>query len=85
MNPELLAKAVSGIDPTCAIVIDCKHWKRADVSSLSSYAKKQLERPEVLQKKQTNNITSAIPILVTLHYEKSKLCQQSPCYTHQYA
>jgi hypothetical protein len=51
MNPELLAKAVSGIDPICAIVIDCKHWKRADVSSLSSYAKKQLERTELLLKK----------------------------------
>ena len=69
---------VIGIDSTRAIVIDCKHWKRSNVSSISSYAKKQLERTELLLQKQTNTITSAIPILVTLHYERVKFINKIP-------
>ena len=69
---------VIGIDSTRAIVIDCKHWKRSNVSSIASYAKKQLERTELLLQKQTNTITSAIPILVTLHYERVKFINKIP-------
>ena len=54
---------VIGIDSTRAIVIDCKHWKRSNVSSISSYAKKQLERTE---------------LLVTLHYERVKFINKIP-------
>jgi Restriction endonuclease len=69
---------VIGIHSTRAIVIDCKHWKRSNLSSVSSYAKKQLERTELLLEKQRNTITSAIPILVTLHYERVRFINKVP-------
>jgi hypothetical protein len=61
---------VIGINSRFAIVIfDRKHWKRSNVSSISCYAKKQLKRRELLLQNQTKIITSAIPLLVTLHYQ----------------
>ena len=69
---------VIGIRSTCAIVVDCKHWKRSNVSSVSSCAKKQLKRTQLLLEKQTHTITSAIPILVTLHYERVSFINKVP-------
>jgi hypothetical protein len=69
---------VIGIHSTRAIVIDCKHWKRRNVSSVSSYAKKQLERTKLLLEKYTNIITSAIPVVVTLHYERVSFINKVP-------
>lgn len=49
-----------------AIVADCKHWKRNDLSSLSSCAKRQAERASrLLAHRRT--ISYAIPIILTLH------------------
>ena len=78
MNPELLAKAVSGIDPTCAIVIDCKHWKRSNISLLSTYIKKQLIRTELFLERRRKSITFAIPIVLTLHSEKVHFINKVP-------
>ena len=49
-----------------AIVVDCKHWKRNDLSSLSSCAKRQAERASLLLAHR-RKISYAIPILLTLH------------------
>jgi hypothetical protein len=59
---------VLGIDynSQLAIVADCKHWKRNDLSSLSSCAKKQAERASKLLAHR-RKISYAIPIILTLH------------------
>ncbi|MGB8937483.1 MAG: hypothetical protein WCC17_20525 [Candidatus Nitrosopolaris sp.] len=49
-----------------AIVADCKHWKRNDLSSLSSCAKRQAERTSKLLFHR-RKISHAIPIILTLH------------------
>jgi hypothetical protein len=49
-----------------AIVVDCKHWKRNDLSSLSSCAKRQAERASKLLDHR-RKISYAIPIILTLH------------------
>lgn len=49
-----------------AIVVDCKHWKRSDLSTISYYAKKQSERTTKLLIHR-RKILHAIPIILTLH------------------
>ena len=49
-----------------AIVADCKHWKRNDLSSLSSCAKRQAGRASKLLAHR-RKISYAIPIILTLH------------------
>ena len=49
-----------------AIVADCKHWKRNDLSSLSSCANRQAERASKLLAHR-RKISYAIPIILTLH------------------
>ncbi|HYA82921.1 MAG TPA: hypothetical protein VEH06_05655 [Candidatus Bathyarchaeia archaeon] len=49
-----------------AIVADCKHWKRNDLSSLSSCAKRQAERASKLLAHR-RKISYVIPIILTLH------------------
>jgi len=49
-----------------AIVADCKHWKRNDLSSISSHARKQAERTTKLLVHR-RKISHAIPIILTLH------------------
>jgi hypothetical protein len=60
---------VVGINSKFAIAVDCKHWKHGSLSILSLYAKKQMERTKILLAKR-NNISSAIPIILTLHHNK---------------
>lgn len=69
---------VIGIDSRHAIVIDCKHWKRSDISSIYKYAKKQLIRTQHLLQSKTTTITSAMPVLLTLHSEKVKFVNKVP-------
>jgi len=49
-----------------AIVADCKHWKRNDLSSISAYARKQAERTSKLLVHR-KRISHAIPIILALH------------------
>ena len=69
---------VIGIDSRHAIVIDCKHWKRSDISSIYKYAKKQLIRTQHLLESKTTTTTSAMPALLTLHSEKVKFVNKVP-------
>jgi Holliday junction resolvase-like predicted endonuclease len=69
---------VIGIDSMHAIVIDCKHWNRSDISSISKYAKKQLKRTQHLLQSKTTTIASAMPVLLTLHSERVKFANKVP-------
>jgi hypothetical protein len=70
-KPSRIEIDVIGINNKLAIVADCKHWKRYSLSSISSYAEKQIERTRILfrAKRRTKqyNITHAIPIILTLY------------------
>jgi hypothetical protein len=64
---------VVGVNSKLAIVADCKHWKRNNLSSLSSYARKQVKRTKILfqrirrKKRRGKGISYAVPILLTLY------------------
>jgi hypothetical protein len=69
---------VVGIDSKkFAIVVDCKHWKYGSLSVLCSYARKQTERTKVFLAKRSS-ITSAVPIIVTLHCMKVRFINGFP-------
>jgi hypothetical protein len=59
---------VIGIRLGVAILIDCKHWKRYSVSSLSTVVKKQIERTKHYVKKTPGAIS--VPVIVTLYQDK---------------
>lgn len=60
-----------------AIVADCKHWKRNDLSSLYSCAKRQAERASKLLAHR-RRISYAIPIILTLHVINIKFVDGIP-------
>lgn len=60
-----------------AIVADCKHWKRNDLSSLSSCAKRQADRASKLLAHR-RKISYAIPIVLTLHAIKIRFVDGIP-------
>ena len=68
---------VLGVNSRFAIVVDCKHWKRSNLSLLSMYAKKQVQRTELLLKRK-KNLSFAVPILLTLHSEKVQFIDKVP-------
>ncbi|MFL6337904.1 MAG: hypothetical protein ACJ718_02150 [Nitrososphaeraceae archaeon] len=69
---------VIGIDSARALVIDCKHWKRSNISLISTYVKKQLIRTELFLERRRKSITFAIPIVLTLHSEKVHFINKVP-------
>src|ERR671922_1679195 len=49
-----------------AIAVDCKHWKRTSLSSLSNFSQKQVARCERLLK-HDRTISQVVPVMLTLH------------------
>ena len=67
---------VVGIRLGIAILIDCKHWKRYSVSSLSTVVKKQIERTKHYVKKTPGAIS--VPVIVTLYHDKVNFIDNVP-------
>ena len=67
---------VIGIRLGIAILIDCKHWKRYSVSSLTSAVKKQIERTKRYVEKTPGAI--AVPVIVTLYQDKVDFIENVP-------
>ena len=67
---------VVGIRLGIAILIDCKHWKRYSMSSLSSVVKKQIERTRQYVAKTEGAI--AVPVIVTLYQDKVDFIENVP-------
>jgi len=67
---------VVGVKSDVAILIDCKHWKRASHSSLEKAVKKQIERTKRFLK--TENVKIAIPAIVTLYQEELMFIDKVP-------
>lgn len=80
-KPSRMQIDVIGANNNLAIVADCKHWKRYSLSSISSYAKKQIRRTKILcraRKRIRYNISHAIPIILTLYSTDVKLIDRVP-------
>ncbi len=67
---------VIGIRLGIAILIDCKHWKRYNTSSLTSAVKKQIERTKKYVEKTQGAI--AVPVIVTLYQDKVNFIENVP-------
>ncbi len=60
---------VVGIDAGFVIALDCKHWKRTNLSAVSAHCIKQAARVQELVRRETG-ITQAVPAVLTLHTER---------------
>jgi hypothetical protein len=63
--------------PKLAVLIDCKHWHRNDLKSISTYAIKQIQRASILMSNR-KDVTSSIPLIVTLYPMTPKIVEQIP-------
>jgi len=67
---------VIGIRLGIAILIDCKHWKRYSISSLTTVVKKQIERTKQYVAKTPGAIS--VPVIVTLYQDKVDFIEGVP-------
>ena len=67
---------VIGIRLGIAILIDCKHWKRYNTSSLTTVVKKQVERTKQYVAKTPGAI--AVPVIVTLYQDRINFIENVP-------
>ncbi|MEW5840047.1 hypothetical protein [Nitrososphaera sp.] len=62
---------VLGIQAGFALAVDCKHWKRGNLSSISRFCEKQAVRAERLVGGDSS-ISVAVPAILTLHAESTR-------------
>ena len=62
---------VIGISGEFAIAIDCKHWKRNNISAICRASMKQATRAQRLLN-WDDSITKVVPVILTLHTESEK-------------
>ena len=67
---------VVGIRLGIAILIDCKHWKRYNSSSLTTAVQKQIERTKQYVAKTPGAV--AVPVIVTLFQDKIDFIESVP-------
>jgi len=67
---------VIGIRLGIAILIDCKHWKRYNTSSLTTAVRKQIERTKRYVAKTPGAIS--VPVIVTLYRDKVDFIESVP-------
>lgn len=60
-----------------AVLIDCKHWHRNDLKSISIYAIKQIHRASVFMSNR-RDVTSSIPLILTLYPLAKKIIEEIP-------
>jgi len=68
---------VVGTSSGFAITVDCKHWKRSNLSSIVSFAEKQAARVRCLLK-HDDKISMAVPVIMTLHAESVRFAGGVP-------
>jgi len=68
---------VVGVSSAFAIAVDCKHWRRSSLSTMSVFSRKQAARAERLLKGD-RKITMAVPVIMTLHAESVKVAGGVP-------
>jgi hypothetical protein len=68
---------VLGVDAGFALAVDCKHWKRSSMSSISRFCAKQAARTHELVKRD-RRISGAVPAILTLHAERLRFLGRVP-------
>lgn len=61
-----------------ALVVDCKHWKRNNLSSISVHSRRQAARAERLVRRDPQRISQAVPAILTLHAESVRFVAGIP-------
>jgi restriction endonuclease len=64
MEIDLVGTSADGF----TIAVDCKHWKRSNLSSITNFSQKQVARSERLLK-YDKTISQVVPVMLTLHAE----------------
>jgi hypothetical protein len=59
------------------IAVDCKHWKRTSLSSISKFSQQQAARAERLIK-YDKTVSQVVPVLLTLHAESVRFIGAVP-------
>jgi restriction endonuclease len=67
-KPRMEIDVVGTSSDGFTIAVDCKHWKRSNLSSMSNFSQKQAVRAEWLIKYQ-KTISQVVPVMLTLHAE----------------
>jgi Restriction endonuclease len=67
-KPRMEIDVVGTSSDGFTIAVDCKHWKRSNLSSISNFSQKQAVRAEWLIKYQ-KTISQVVPVMLTLHAE----------------
>ncbi len=68
---------VVGVSSGFALVIDCKHWERNNLSSISDHSRKQAARAKRLIQSD-KKISQAVPVMLTLHAESVRFVSGIP-------
>ena len=68
VKPRMEIDVVGTSTDGFTIAVDCKHWKRSNLSSLSNFSQKQAARAERLLK-HDRTISQVVPVMLTLHAE----------------
>src|SRR5919198_2442934 len=68
LKPRMEIDVVGTSTDGFTIAVDCKHWKRSNLSSLSNFSQRQAARSERLLK-YDKTISQVVPVMLTLHAE----------------
>jgi Restriction endonuclease len=68
VKPRMEIDVVGTSTDGFTIAVDCKHWKRSNLSSITNFSQKQVARSERLLK-YDKTISQVVPVMLTLHAE----------------
>jgi hypothetical protein len=73
MEVDVVGTALDGF----TLAVDCKHWKRNNLSSVSSFCYKQAARAKRLIE-DDKSISQVVPVVLTLHAESISFVHEVP-------
>jgi Restriction endonuclease len=76
-KPRMEIDVVGTSSDGFTIAVDCKHWKRSNLSSISNFSQKQAARAERLIKYE-ETISQVVPVVLTLHAESVRFINTVP-------
>ena len=76
-KPRMEIDVVGTSSDGFTIAVDCKHWKRSNLSSISNFSQKQAVRARWLIKYQ-KTISQVVPVMLTLHAESISFINRVP-------
>ncbi|MGI0021161.1 MAG: hypothetical protein ACREAY_11895 [Nitrososphaera sp.] len=68
---------VVGVDAGFCLAVDCKHWKRGNLSAIAQFCEKQAARAEEIVRRD-RKISAAVPAILTLHAERVRFVAGIP-------